>query len=240
MFKNFSIFVFLFSIFQFLSAAEPEKIVCFGDSLTSCGGIGGRYSDMLQESLPQYKLINSGKGGDTIGGGLKRLESSVLKHRARYLVIGLGANDYWKRKRTLNELKRDYDTILARCSAAGMKIVIISCFGNDKLPDGLLPDFDKAGLPRDHYAAGIAIFERELAAKYHAGYVPDMQKGITPKGRPDLWGDKNHPNASGNRIVADTILPELRKILRSRERFTVCFFRGINVYYTRCKHRKTP
>ena len=95
-----------------------------------------------------------------------------------------------------------------------MKIVMISCFGNDKLPSGAVPDFDKAGLPLEHYAAGIAIFERELAAKYRAGYVPDMQKGITPKGRPDLWGDKNHPNASGNRIVADTILPELRKILR--------------------------
>ena len=214
MFKIFSITAFLFSACQLLSAAGMEKIVCFGDSLTSCGGRGGRYSDMLQKSLPQYKVINSGKGGDTIGGGLKRLESSVLKHRARYLVVGLGANDYWRRKRTLNELKKDYETILSRCSAAGMKIVMISCFGNDKLPSGAVPDFDKAGLPLEHYAAGIAIFERELAAKYRAGYVPDMQKGITPKGRPDLWGDKNHPNASGNRIVADTILPELRKILR--------------------------
>ena len=35
---------FLASLF----GAEEKKIVCFGDSLTSCGGKDGRYSDMLQ------------------------------------------------------------------------------------------------------------------------------------------------------------------------------------------------
>ena len=107
--------------FVFISAPgnEEKKIVCFGDSLTSCGGKNGRYSDMLQKSLPSYIFINSGKGGDTIGGGLARLETTVLKHRAGYLIIGLGANDYWQQKRSLYELKQDYDTILARCHAAG-------------------------------------------------------------------------------------------------------------------------
>ena len=157
------------------------KIVCFGDSLTSCGGPGGRYSDMLQKSLPQYRIINSGKGGDTIGGGLDRLDQAVLQHHAQYLIVGLGANDYWQRKRTLNELKKDYDAILSRCTAAGMKIVVISCFGNEKLPPGRIIDFDRAGLPLEHYAAGLAVIERELVGKYHAEYVPDMQCGITPQ-----------------------------------------------------------
>ena len=190
------------------------KIVCFGDSLTSCGGEGGRYSDMLQKSLPGYEIINSGKGGDTIGGGLARLGPAVLEHRAKYLVIGLGANDYWQRRRSLGDLKKDYDVLLGRCAAAGMKIVIISCFGNEKLPPGTRLDWEKPGLPLEHYAAGIALIEHELVKKYRAGYVPDMQCGITPKGRRDLWSDSNHPNAAGNRIVADTILPELRKLLK--------------------------
>ena len=62
------------------AAAENKIIVCFGDSLTSCGGANGRYSDMLQQSLPEYKVINSGKSGDTLGGGLARLEPAVLAH----------------------------------------------------------------------------------------------------------------------------------------------------------------
>ena len=211
-------FFALFTAFCSCFAAEKNipEIICFGDSLTSCGGKDGRYSDMLQRSLPGYKLINSGKGGDTIGGALARLEDAVLKHKGEFLILGIGANDYWHRKRSLRDLKKDYEQILSRCSAAGMKIVIISCFGNEKLPEGTVIDFDKPGIPLLHYAVGIARFEKELALKYHAEYVPDMQCGILPKGRKDLWADSNHPNAAGNRIVADTILPALQKILSQK------------------------
>ena len=197
-----------------LQAADMRpRIVCFGDSLTSCGGPGGRYSDMLQKSLPKYCFINSGKGGDTIGGALARLDSAVLQYRPFAAIIGIGANDYWRRKRPLAELKRDYETIVKRCSDAGIRILLVSCFGNDKLPEGQKIDFAHAGLPHEHYAAGLAVIERELVAKYRCGYVPDMQINITPKGRHDLWNDRNHPNAAGNRIVADTMLAELEKLL---------------------------
>ncbi|MCI5778485.1 MAG: GDSL-type esterase/lipase family protein [Lentisphaeria bacterium] len=195
-------------------AGEPPRIVCFGDSLTSCGGEGGRYSDMLRQSLPEYRIINSGKGGDTIGGGLARLDTDVLKWRPRYVIIGLGANDYWQRKRTLTELKRDYETIVARCGATGAQILLISCFGEEYSPSDERSDLNRAGLPLEQYARGIAAIEKQLVEKYHCGYVPNMQRGILPKGRRDLWSDSNHPNAAGNRIVADTILAELRKLMR--------------------------
>ena len=45
---------------------SPRKIVCFGDSLTSCGGEGGRYSDMLQDSLPddqKFIFVGGQPGG---------------------------------------------------------------------------------------------------------------------------------------------------------------------------------
>ena len=196
-----------------VQGGEAPRIVCFGDSLTSCGGKGGRYSDMLQESLPGFSVINSGVSGDTLAGGLARLDSAVLKHRPVCVVVGLGANDYWRRKRSLNDLKRDYEAIVSRCHDAGMRVLIISCFGNDRVPEGVRIDFDRPGLPLEHYAAGLAAIERELVKKYSCGYVPDMQCGILPKGRSDLWHDRNHPNAAGNRIVADTMLPELRKLL---------------------------
>ena len=187
------------------------RIVCFGDSLTSCGGEEGRYSDMLQQSLPEWEFVNSGLGGDTIGGGLARLQQAVLDHHPDYAVIGLGANDYWQRKRPLDDLRRDYEAIVSRCRAQGIRVVLISCFGNDALPPGETIDFTKAGLSLEHYAAGLALIERELAARYACTYVSDMQAYVTPKGRPDLWSDSNHPNAAGNRIVADTILPALRQ-----------------------------
>lgn len=195
------------------TAAEQSTVVCFGDSLTSCGGAGGRYSDWLQNFLPGYRVVNSGKGGDTLAGGLARLDEAVLKHHPVCVIVELGANDYWRRKRTLTELERDYETIVGKCRAAGMKVLIVSCFGNCTLPEGEKIDFTKPGLPLEHYAAGLAMIERKLIEKYRCGYVPDMQCGIVPKGRRDLWSDNNHPNAQGNRIVAETILPELGKLL---------------------------
>ena len=216
MFRKITVLMAAFSsLFCCFSSEKPAgKIICFGDSLTSCGGENGRYSDMLQVSLPAWTVINSGKSGDTIGGALARLDQDVLKCKGNILILGIGANDYWQRKRSLKELKNDYETILKRCRAAGMKIVMISCFGNDVLPSGETVNWEKTGIPLQHYAAGIGQFERELAEKYQAEYVPDMQCGILPKGRKDLWSDSNHPNAAGNRIVADTILPYLQKILR--------------------------
>ena len=164
--------------------------------------------------MPEYHFINSGKNGDTIGGALARLDDAVLKHKAAYLIIGIGANDYWRRQRSLSDLKKDFEEIISRCHRAGMKIVIISSFGNEKLPENTIIDFNKPALPLEYYAAGIAMFEREIAAKYQAEYVPDMQCGILPKGRKDLWSDSNHPNSAGNRIVANTILPSLKKMLK--------------------------
>ena len=193
--------------------ARPA-IVCFGDSLTSCGGENGRYSDWLQRSLPGYRVVNSGKSGDTLAGGLARLDEAVLKHRPVCVIVELGANDYWRRKRPLADLARDYEAIVAKCRAAGIKVLIVSCFGNDKLPEGEKIDFSSPGVPLDRYAAGLATIERELVAKYGCGYVPDLQCDITPKGRRDLWKDKNHPNAAGNRIVAETILPALLEVLK--------------------------
>ena len=193
---------------------SPRRIVCLGDSLTSCGGEGGRYSDMLQRSLPGYELINSGIGGDTLGGGLARLEKDVFRWHPSHVIVELGANDYWQRRRSLQELQNDYEKIVSRCCQAGAKVLIISCFGNDKLPDGGRPSWETPGVSLEEYAAGLAIIEKDLVAKYHCGYVPDMQCGITPKGCKELWSDSNHPNAAGNRIVADTILVELRKLLK--------------------------
>lgn len=197
-------------------AAGTGRIVCFGDSLTSCGSPDGRYSDMLQAMLPEYEIVNRGRGGDTLGGGLARLETDVLALKPLAVIVGLGANDYWRRARSLDELRRDYETIVSRCRAAGIRVLLISCFGNEATPPGTTIDFTRPGLSHVEYARGLAAIERELVKKYRCGYVPDMQCAITPKGRRDLWSDSNHPNAAGNRIVAETILPELRKLLAAQ------------------------
>lgn len=175
----------------------PPLIVCLGDSLTSCGGKNGRYSDMLQVSLPECRVENRGIGGDTVGGGLARLEKDVLKLKPDVVIVGLDANDCWRRKRSLAELKRDYGAIVSACRASGAQVLLISCFGNERPAPGERIDFGRPGIPLRHYDAGLAAIEREPAEKYHCGYAPDMQCGILPRGRRDLWGRRLPPQRGG-------------------------------------------
>src|SRR3990172_4642582 len=76
------------------NARAQERIVCFGDSLTTCGGYGGRYSDFLAQALPEMEVINQGSDGETLAGGMTRFGYDVLSLRPKVLVLELGANDF--------------------------------------------------------------------------------------------------------------------------------------------------
>jgi lysophospholipase L1-like esterase len=180
------------------------RIVCFGDSLTACGGPGGRYSDWLEKMLPDCEIINRGISGDTLGGGRKRFAKDVMELHPDILVFELGANDYWGRKRSLDDLKKDYEYMIKTAHDAGIKIVIAGCFGSDYDP-GRKIDTAQAGLPLEDYACGIAAIEWEFVRRYRCGYIPVMQVYIKPNGIMPYWDDNNHPNPKGNELVAKRI-----------------------------------
>jgi lysophospholipase L1-like esterase len=88
-----------------LSAAEPLKVVCFGDSIT-----GDRprkpylhqyvkFSDMLQLMLEaklgtgNVVVLNRGWGGDKTPGAVKRLQEDVLDEKPAIVIMLIGGND---------------------------------------------------------------------------------------------------------------------------------------------------
>ena len=192
---------------------KPRTIVCLGDSLTACGGDGGRYSDWLAKHLPADTFINKGVNGDTLAGGRARFERDVLDLHADVVIITLGANDYWRQDRSINALKADLSWMVQRARTAGMEVVIASCFGR---PSGWEPepeqpqDEDKKG----QFAVAIGRMERHVSRRYGCFHVPNMQVDIKPNGREPYWSDQNHPNKRGNELVAKRILPELLKALK--------------------------
>ncbi len=193
--------------------AEPLRIVCIGDSLTSCGGSGGRFTDHLAARLPEANIINKGVAGDTLGGGRARFEKDVLALHPDVVIIGLGANDFWQAKRPLADLAADLKYLVSAAREAGAQVVIASCFGDVDQGDPS-PEFTEDR--RSHYARGIARFERELVAQFGCFYVPNMQADIKPVAdHPEFWNDNNHPNRAGNERVARRILKELQKALEA-------------------------
>lgn len=203
---------FLFLAFLLAGCASverPVRVVCIGDSLTACGGEGGHYTDWLAAWMPDCEVINKGIGGDTLGGGRKRYELDVLALNPDVVVIELGANDFWRAKRPIEDLGADLEFMVSAAKEAGMQVVIASCFGDVEQGDPS-PEFEEDVHSR--YARGIARFEREICERYACFYVPNMQLDIKPvKEFPQYWDDTNHPNKVGNKFVARRILSELRK-----------------------------
>jgi acyl-CoA thioesterase-1 len=71
-------------------------------------------------------------------------------------------------------------------------------------------------LPPNYGPDYIQAFEasfRELAAKHHTAFVPMIYRDLVRV--PDtIQADGIHPTAKGAEIIADTLMPELKPLLR--------------------------
>lgn len=189
------------------------RIVCFGDSLMTCGGEGGRVSDILAARFPSHVFLNSGAGGETLRDALARIDADVLAAGPDVVLLSFGANDWWRGERGPDEWAADLGKIVERIVKCGAAPVILGVFG---------PWQDESGrrVPKsrgtDERGARFADGERRIAEAYGCRYVPNMQ--ATCVGRRCCWTDANHPNEYGNRHVADTVEPILEELLGERAR----------------------
>ncbi|HOX05655.1 MAG TPA: AMP-binding protein [Planctomycetota bacterium] len=194
-------------------SSPPKKIICFGDSLTSCGGENGRFSDILAERFPGHLFVNKGVGGDKLADALARLEADVLADRPDIVLVEFGANDWWHEERPPEAWAADIDAILGAVRGIGARPVLLGVFG---------PYLDDAGrrvekeYGIDERAVAFRAMEAELARKHGCPYVPNIQERII--GRRICWLDRNHPNEYGNRCVADAVEPVLAGMLGAAPR----------------------
>ena len=186
-------------------------LVCFGDSLTSCGGEGGHYSHWLARALPCVKVIDAGVSGDTLEGGRQRYASDVLERKPDLLLIALGANDFWLNTRDVGAMGADLEFMVREARSRGIQVVVAGCFGARDFWEEVCVEFDPS---RFGMACGIARMESEICGKYACAYVPNMQVDIRPNRLPPFWDETNHPNRSGNEQVALRLLPAVTWALR--------------------------
>lgn len=181
-----------------------KTIVCFGNSLTSCGGSNGRCSDVLQDRFPDHTFINKGVGGESFVEARERLEPDVLALKPDIVLIEFGANDWWRDERTPEAWAADLEEFVVRIKQAGAHVVILGVFGDY---------LDAKGNRRpktygiDERAAAYRQLEAGIAEKHRCGYVANIQERIIENRC--AWSDRNHPNELGNRFVADAIEPVL-------------------------------
>ena len=189
---------------------QRPVLVCLGDSLTSCGGPGGHYSDTLARLLPELQIVDAGISGDTLEGGRARFERDVMSHAPSFVLIALGANDFWRADRPVSAMAEDLEAMILRAQSNQCAVIVAGCFGDRSFWDELCPEFTPT---RFRLARQIAEEELRLCSRYDCIYLPNLQVDIKPNRLPPYWDETDHPNALGNEQVALRLLPAIRLAL---------------------------
>lgn len=184
-------------------SAPLPILVCFGDSITAGYGVapGKAYPDALQRKLDQsgyhYKVVNEGTSGATTKDAVASLPI-VLKLHPAIVIVEFGGND-GLRGLPLSDTRHNLDQVITTLQKAHVKVLLAGI----TLPPNYGPDY---------IHAFDAIF-RELAAQHHTALVPMIYKDLVHVPG-TIQPDGIHPTAKGAVMVADTIWPHLRPLLR--------------------------
>ena len=183
-------------------AGDQLLVIFLGDSLTAgfeleeAEAFPAQVEARLRAAGRAVRVVNAGISGDTTAGGLARLDW-LLRQRPDVLFVGLGGND-GLRGTPLDASEANLRAILERARAAGARVLLAGM---------LIPPNYGA----DYTQAFAAIYPR-LAAEFDVPLIPFLLEGVAA--RPELnLEDGIHPNAEGQRMVAETVLEHLEPLL---------------------------
>ena len=193
----------LFALAGPLRAVDRPLLVCYGDSITAGYGLetGQSYPDFLQKKLDslgyRYQVNNQGTSGATTKDAVAGLHSILLLH-PEIVLVEFGGND-GLRGLPVEQTRRNLDLVLAALEAAHIKILLAGI----TLPPNYGPDY-------------IRQFEqvfRDLAQKYRTAFVPMIYKDLVHIPNV-IQPDGILPTAKGSEIIANTLIPALKPLLR--------------------------
>jgi acyl-CoA thioesterase-1 len=192
--------------------ASQPTILFVGTSLTAGYGLDdpddaypaliARRLDSLGEN---YRVVNAGVSGETSAGALRRMDW-LMRGRVDVFVLETGAN-VGLRGLSVDSMRANIQAIFDAVRAAhpDARLVLV---GMEAPPN----------LGERYTSAFRAVFP-ELARRNGAALVPFLLDGVA--GVDSLnQGDGMHPNAAGERIVAENVWRVLRGVLRERDRLT--------------------
>jgi acyl-CoA thioesterase-1 len=203
----FAAFLAIWSIMftQLASAAEMKSILVFGDSLSD-GFMLQRseaYPALLAKKLQaaglNFQVTNASAAGGTTQGGLERLPPH-LNHRIDIFILELGINDAF-RALTVDQIQSNLQQIIDKVKARNPNVRVV--IAGMQLPNN----------GADDYVSAFGKMFTDLATRNNAALVPYLLQGVA--GDPSLnLPDGIHPNAAGQKILAENVWRVLEPIAR--------------------------
>jgi len=208
--RKFVLVAFCFVSLQagLLAASGPPNpnrpiLVCFGDSITAGLGLqqDQAYPAFLQKTLDAqgyaYRVVNLGTSGATTKDALATLPNVLRLHPA-IVIVEFGGND-GLRGLPVAQTRANLDQVLTALERAHVKILLAGI----TLPPDYGPD----------YIRSFDQIFRDLAAKHHVAFVPMLYKDLVHVPG-TIQADGIHPTAKGSAIIAGTLFPVLKPMLR--------------------------
>jgi acyl-CoA thioesterase-1 len=185
------------------ASAEEPVVVALGDSLTAGLGLlpDEAYPALLERRLRRegyaYRVVNAGVSGETTAGGLRRLDW-VLRSRPSIVIVALGAND-GLRHQSVAATRDNLVAIVRRLRAAGAHVLLAGM----RAP----PNYG------DEYGRAFAAVFPDVSRATGVPLAPFLLDGVAGNSRLNQ-PDGIHPTAEGQRLIAETLWPYLKPLLR--------------------------
>ena len=179
--------------------------MCLGTSLTAGFGLDDpdqAWPALVQRKIDEaglrYKVVNAGVSGETSAGALRRMDW-LLKEKAAVLVVETGANDGL----------RGQDPAATR---ANVQAIVERARRQSPPPTVVLVGMMAPPNLGTSYTQSFRTLFPELAKANGAALVPFLLDGVAGVARLNQ-ADGIHPNAEGQRIVADNVWRVLHPLL---------------------------
>ena len=194
----------VFSV-QTVQAGPTKTILVLGDSLSQGFGLASNeaYPMLLAKKLRaaglNFQVTNASAAGGTTKGCLERLPAH-LKRKIDIFILELGINDAF-RGMPVDQIQNNLQQIIDKVKAKnpGVRVVIAGM---------QLPNYSA-----DDYVFAFGKMFTDLAAKNDARLVPYLLDHVA--GDPSLnLPDGIHPNAEGQRILAENVWRVLEPMAR--------------------------
>jgi acyl-CoA thioesterase-1 len=188
-------------------ASNVVTIVALGDSLTAGYGLSRQqaYPALVAEKMRaagyEFEVVNAGSSGDTTAGGLRRLPAILRAHKKiDIFILELGINDAF-RSVPIDQIRANLQAIIDQVRARHPAATIV-------IAGMQLPDYSS-----DDYVGAFGGIFGALAEKNRATLIPYLLEGVGGNPALNQW-DRVHPNAAGQRLLAENVWRVLEPLLR--------------------------
>jgi len=187
------------------SASPMKTILVLGDSLSDgfqlprSDAYPALIANKLRAAGLNFQVTNASASGGTTEGGLQRLPPH-LKRKIDIFILELGINDAF-RGVPVDQIRANLQTIIDQVKARNPSVRVV-------IAGMQLPNY-----AADDYVSAFGKMFGELATKNGAALVPYLLDGVA--GDPLLnLPDGIHPNAAGQRILAQNVCRVLEPVAR--------------------------